>query len=301
MTALHNEYSKVSIEKLCGLFDKRRQWYYNKRKTVVSEQQRVRLILSMVDYYRQCCPGLGGVKLHHLLKQDLGVEITHGRDAFLRLLSSKGLMLKKPKRRRTTNSNHLYKKYSNLAQGLEVNQVNQLWVADITYVWIAHDVLYLHLVTDAYSHAVIGWCLSETMEAENTRKALLMAIQKAGGDNLCGTIHHSDRGVQYACNEYIDTLMSHHIRVSMTECYKPTDNAIAERQNGTFKVEWIYQHQMYQDFNHAQREIAQMIDFYNLKRPHMSIGKKTPMAVYSGEEPGPNLWKKEKNCRVSAK
>ena len=101
MTALHNEYSKVSIEKLCGLFDKRRQWYYNKRKTVVSEQQRVRLILSMVDYYRQYCPGLGGVKLHHLLKQDLGVEITHGRDAFLRLLSSNGLMLKKPKRRRT--------------------------------------------------------------------------------------------------------------------------------------------------------------------------------------------------------
>ena len=76
---------------------------------------------------------------------------------------------------------------------------------------------------------------------------------------------------------------------------------MAERQNGTFKVEWIYQHQMYQDFNHAQREIAQMIDFYNLKRPHMSIGKKTPMAVYLGEEPGPNLWKKREKSRASAK
>ena len=293
--ALRKEYPKVSIEKLCSLFDKRRQSFYDKRKVVISERQREHLLIAAVEAYRHCCPGIGGVKLHNLLKQEFGEEITRGRDSFLRLLASKGLMLERPNSRHTTDSNHVYKKYPNLIQNTKIQQVNHVWVADITYIWIVGDVLYLHLITDAYSHAVIGWYLSETLEAENTLKALLMAIKTAGGENLCGTIHHSDRGVQYACHSYIDTLMKHHIRISMTECYNPTDNAIAERQNGIFKVEWIYRSEMYKNFNHAHQEIAKMIDFYNFKRPHMSIGLKTPIAVYRGEEPGNNLWKNKQN------
>ncbi|MDR3844578.1 IS3 family transposase [Hallella sp.] len=219
----------MSVEVLCGLFGKRRQWYYASRGRVVSERQRRKLLLVHVVYYRWRWPRLGGVKLHVILKEELGEEITHGRDSFLRFLSSEGLTLPKLKRRHTTDSNHPYRKYPNLVIGLDIQQVNQVWVSDITYVWIAGDVLYLHLVSDMYSHAIIGWSLSETMEAKHTVEALEMAIRTAGGDNLCGTIHHSDRGAQYACSQYVGTLVEHHIRISMTERYNPTDNALAER------------------------------------------------------------------------
>ncbi|MCS3107253.1 integrase core domain-containing protein [Bacteroides fragilis] len=116
-----------------------------------------------------------------------------------------------------------------------------------------------------------------------TEQALKQAILKAGSGNLCGTIHHSDQGVQYACDAYIRILMEHHIRISMTEDSKPTDNAVAERMNGTLKNEWIYAMSLFKDEEDARMQIAGMIDFYNNERPHMSIGMKKPMDVYSGE------------------
>jgi transposase InsO family protein len=282
------------VETLCGLFDKKRQWYYVKVKVVYTEHQREKLLLSYVDYYRMMDSQMGGVKLHVLLTEDLGRDIVRGRDSFLKFLRRKGLMIPKKKPRHTTDSNHIYFKYPNLTIGLVSNYPNHVWYADITYIWIEGDVLYLHLITDGYSHAVLGWCLSETLEAENTAKTLEMAIRTAGGGNLCGTIHHSDRGVQYACQLYVGKLMEHHIRISMTECYNPTDNAVAERLNGILKDEWIYHMAMFKDYQEALREISGMIDFYNNVRPHMSIGNKKPMDVYAGEVPGPNLWKKDK-------
>lgn len=280
------------MDTLCGLFGKRRQWYYEKSKTIVPERQRRKLLIEMIEYYRECCPRLGGVKLFQILSDELGSEITHGRDAFLRLYKDEGFALPARKTKRTTNSNHTYRKYPNLIQDIVAQHVNHIWVSDITYIWISGDVLYLHLVTDAYSHAIIGWCLSETLEAVHTISALNMAIKSSGGGNLCGTIHHSDRGSQYACNNYVSILMNHHIRISMTESYNPTDNGMAERVNGILKNEWIYNHEVYKDYQEAYSEISKMINFYNQKRPHMSIGNKHPMAVYNGEMPGPNLWKK---------
>ena len=282
----------MSVETLCGLFGKKRQWYYASHNRVISERQRRKLLTVSVEYYRWLWPRLGGVKLHLILKEELGVEITGGRDSFLRFLSDEGFVLPKLKRRRTTDSNHLYRKYPNLVKGFDVQHVNQVWVSDITYIWISGDVLYLHLVSDLYSHAIIGWHLSESMEAENTVKALQMAIRAAGGGNLCGTIHHSDRGSQYACYQYVGILTEHHIRISMTETYNPTDNAIAERQNGILKTEKIYLQEMYSCYGQAKEEISKTIDFYNRRRPHMSIGMKKPMEVYTGEQPGNNLWKK---------
>lgn len=261
---------------------------------VISERQRRKLLASNVEYYRWLWPRLGGVKLHIILRAELGVEITHGRDSFLRFLSEEGYMLPRLKRRHTTDSRHPFRKYPNLIQGVEAQYVNHIWVADITYIWIAGDVLYLHLITDMYSHAVIGWCLSETLEAENTVKALDMAISTAGGVNLCGTIHHSDRGSQYACHMYVDRLLDFHIRISMTERYNPTDNPVAERQNGILKNENIQVKDLYRDREEAETGIAKAIEFHNYVRPHMSIGMKQPMEVYRGEEPGKNLWKKNK-------
>lgn len=278
---------------LCGLFGKKRQWYYANMKNEVSERQRVKLLCDMMGYYRQCCPRIGGYKLFHLLEEDLGHPVTRGRDSFLRIYESKGFKLKPNKRRRTTDSNHVYKKYPNLIKGMNALYPNHIWVSDITYIWILGDVLYLHLVTDAYSHAVLGWCLSDTLAASFTIEALRVAIRTAGGGNLCGTIHHSDKGSQYASDAYVNCLIEHHIRISMTERHEPTDNAIAERQNGIFKVEWIYEQEMYKDKEQANAQIKGMIDFYNNRRPHMSIGMKCPMKVYRGEIPGKNLWKKD--------
>lgn len=296
MTALREEYPHVSVGVLCGLFGKKRQWYYKKAAVVVSETQRTKLIEEHIAYYRGLMPRIGGPKLYELVRSDVGKEVTRGRDAFLKIYSSKGFSLAKSKRIHTTNSNHVYRKYPNLILDITAQYVNHIWVSDITYIWIEGDVLYLHLVTDAYSHAVIGWCLSDTLEADNTIEALEMAIRTAGGGNLCGTIHHSDKGVQYACFRYVDELVEHHIRISMTERYNPTDNAVAERVNGILKVEWIYHQEVFKSREQAEFSIAQMIQVYNNIRPHMSIGMKTPMSVYGGLQPGPNLWKKEEKC-----
>lgn len=293
MTALREEYPDASVDTLCGLFGKRRQWYYKSAGRVISEKQRIKLLVDMMLYYRSCCPRIGGPKLFHILSKELGRDVTHGRDSFLRVYEVQGFKLKPNKRRRTTDSNHIYKKYPNLVQDVNALYPNHIWVADITYVWIMGDVLYLHLITDVYSHAILGWCLADSLEAVHTIKTLRMAIRHAGEGNLCGTIHHSDRGSQYACHEYIGVLVEHHIRISMTERYNPTDNAVAERVNGILKTEWIYQHEMYRDYDTALYEIGKMIDFYNNKRPHMSIGNKIPMDVYCGQVPGKNLWKKE--------
>lgn len=188
----------MSVATLCALFGKKRQGYYDWKQNVCSEVQRRKILLDLVEYYRSMCPRIGGVKLYVLIVGMVGKEVARGRDSFLKFLSDNRLMLPRSKPRYTTDSRHTLRKYPNLVKGIVAEYPNQIWYADITYVWISGDVLYLHLVTDAYSHAVLGWCLSETLEADNTVKALEMAIRNAGGGNLCGTTHHSDRGVQYA-------------------------------------------------------------------------------------------------------
>ena len=115
-----------------------------------------------------------------------------------------------------------------------------------------------------------------------------MAVKAAGGGNLCGTIHHSDRGSQYACHLYVETLMCHHIRVSMTERYNPTDNPVAERTNGTFKVEWIYQQEMYRDYDQAnmekslEKEInACKKEKYNVSLERRKYGERRSYAIFT--------------------
>ena len=163
-----------------------------------------------------------------------------GRDWFYRLMHERHLMLMPPRRRHTTNSNHNFRKYKHQAKGIVLTGMNQLWVADITYIETDDGVVYLHLVTDAYTHEIIGWALSDSLVASNTAAALDMSISNMSCYGLEGLMHHSDRGVQYCCNMYTDRLKSINATISMTEDYKPTDNAIAERVNGIIKQEWLY-------------------------------------------------------------
>lgn len=219
-----------------------------------------------------------------------GRSYVMGRDRFYVILRRHNLMLPPPRPRRTTNSNHRYHKWKNLARGLHPTAANQLWVADITYIATAEGVCYLHLVTDAYSHKVVGWVLADTLRASASMEALSQAIRQAvatrGGDSLKGLVHHSDRGVQYCCDDYVNMLRSHDIAISMTEDYKPTDNAVAERVNGIIKEECVYRQRQFNNIGHARNVISSYINFYNNYRPHMSIGYKVPALAHmeSGEQ-----------------
>jgi len=289
------------VDTLCRLFGKTRQAYYKKKKTYLSKLHIQSALLDGITYYRSMAPLMGGVKLHTELTLLYGREVVGGRDAFLNFMREQKLMLPPRKPRHTTQSNHLYRKYPNLIKDLCAEYPNHIWVSDITYIWIEGGVCYLHLLTDVYSHAVLGWVLAPGLHARYTLAALSKAIEKAGGGNLCGTIHHSDRGVQYACDLYVSKLMEHHIRISMTEDSKPTDNAVAERMNGILKTEWIYGMTLFESPQDAANQIGRMIDFYNYQRPHMSIGMKKPMDVYQGEVPGENLWKRTKKTETTEK
>ncbi len=217
-----------------------------------------------------------------------------GRDAFFRILNKNKLMQRKPRPRHTTNSNHRYHKYKNLIRGIRLTHANQLWVSDITYIDINGGCCYLHLVTDAYSKKIVGWRLAPSLSATHTLAALRMAIGQTGKDNLTGLVHHSDRGVQYCCDLYVEELQRYGIKISMTEDYKPTDNAVAERVNGTIKTEHVYrQEQRFSSIDDALKHISAFVDFYNNKRPHMSIGMQTPRIAHEQIGEQKKMWKKK--------
>lgn len=228
-----------------------------------------REIIRAVESIRREDPGIGAYKLHLMIKE-VFPEAVPGRDRFYRLMHEKGLMLKPQRRRHTTNSNHNYRKYRNMTKGFKPTAMNRLWVADITYIDTDEGVLYLHLLTDAFTHEIIGWTLSQSLMAENTVSALRMGIDNMGRYGLDGLIHHSDRGSQYCCSAYVGLLNSIHATISMTEDYCPTDNAIAERVNGIIKQEWLYRMRRPRDRHEALGIIGGIIDFYNNRRPHMS-------------------------------
>lgn len=226
-------------------------------------------ILDTVRDIRHEAPGIGAYKLYLMLKE-LYPDGMRGRDWFYGLMHESHLMLKLGKRRHTTSSNHPYRKYKNMIKELTVNRINQLWVADITYIDTDEGVAYLHLLTDAFTHEIIGWVLSDSLVASNTVTALEMGISRMSHLGFDGLIHHSDRGVQYCCNQYIDRLQAIKATISMTEDYKPTDNAIAERVNGIIKQEWLYRMKRPPDVVAARESLAGIIDFYNNRRPHRS-------------------------------
>ena len=286
---------KVSLA--CRLLGHCRQAFYQSKVDIAKEAECERRVIASVRAIRTEDPRIGGYKLWLMLIGMYGREHVPGRDRFFVMLRRRGLMLPKPKPRHTTNSNHRYRKWKNLIKDFTPMEANQLWVADITYIALADgDVCYLHLITDAYSRKIVGWALADTLKATVSMQALQMAIDQAaamrGSDMLAGVIHHADRGVQYCCDAYVSMLKKHGIAISMTEDYKPTDNAIAERFNGILKVESVYPQKQLPTLEHAQRLIPRFINFYNNARPHMSIGYKMPAVAHMEQGEQKRMWKK---------
>lgn len=231
-----------------------------------------------VKEIRNECPGIGAYKLFLILKS-IYPDKMYGRDRFYSLMNKKHLMLPPQRRRHTTNSNHNYRKYKNLIKDFISDGPNRLWVADITYIDTNQGVCYLHLITDAFTREIKGWVVSDSLMACETLKALNQAISKSKGYDLNKLIHHSDRGAQYCSNIYVERLKAIGFKISMTEDYKPTDNAIAERVNGIIKQEWLYRIKRPENTDDAREIIKNIVCFYNKKRPHMSIGMRTPQIM----------------------
>ena len=275
----------MSIGLLSGLFGKTREGYY-----AVSKEKREHRILKestivrSVKDIRADAPRIGAKKLLYMLTH-VYTDLKIGRDKFYKLMHKHHLMLKPPRRRHTTNSNHNYFKFKNIIKDMVLVRPGQLWVADITYIDTDDGVAYLHLITDAFTHEIIGWQLVDSLQAIHTLTALNLAIDRARGLNLSLLTHHSDRGAQYCCNAYVARLKEINASISMTEDYKPTDNAIAERVNGIIKEEWLYHMKRPKDLEDARRIIADIIDFYNNRRPHMSNGMLTPRQMRQKYDP----------------
>jgi transposase InsO family protein len=172
----------------------------------------------------------------------------------------------------TTQSDHNYNIYPNLIEDIKVTGLNQVWVSDITYIRLLQEFIYLAAITDIFSRKCIGWDLGRNIDNMLTLNALNIAInsrKKFGFNNL---IHHSDRGVQYASNDYIELLEKNGIKISMSRSGNPYDNAFAESFNKTIKVEEVYINE-YETFEDALKNIKHFIEIvYNKKRLHSSIG-----------------------------
>jgi transposase InsO family protein len=217
-------------------------------------------------------PAYGRPRITAALKRQ-GLEANHKRVG--RILREDNLLcMRKQQFHATTDSIHSHRIYKNLTREVVPTQPNQIWVADITYIRLAEEFVYLAVVLDSYSRLVIGWALERTLEAKLAVGALRMALDQRGAP--AGLIHHSDRGVQYACGQYTELLTKHGIQISMSRKGNPYDNARAESFMKTLKHEEVHRVE-YRDLAEARRGIRHFLErTYNRKRLHSALGYRPP-------------------------
>jgi len=220
-------------------------------------------------------PGYGYRRVTAQLHRD-GVSVNRKR--VLRIMREECLLCQLQRRWvQTTDSEHGLRVYPNLlaqAGWRQLTGINQAWVADITYLRLVREFAYLAVLLDAYSRRVVGWSLSRSIDADLTVRALERALSERQPPE--GWIHHSDRGVQYACRDYVERLEAAGARVSMSAKGTPRDNAQAERFMRTLKQEEVYLHE-YETYDEGEQSIGHFIEaVYNAKRLHSSLGYRPP-------------------------
>jgi putative transposase len=270
---------KLPVTTLCERAGMTPQNFYKRREVRRRKEVDEGLIKRLVEAERAAQPRLGGLKLHSMLREQLAAEdVSLGRDLFFEVLRNQALLLEPlPKAPRTTNSAHSLPVFTNLVKDLKVTGPNQVWVSDITYIRTREDFAYLSLITDKYSRKVVGYHLAQTLEAQDTLKALKMALAHLPEGSH--PIHHSDRGSQYCSHEYVKELLDHGLAVSMTEENHCAENALAERMNGILKQEYFLNYE-FRTVSQAQKAVDEAVHLYNTRRPHRSLQLRTPEQVH---------------------
>lgn len=263
--------SVMSLPKLCELVQLPRSGYY-RHESNLSQKPEDPLIAQI----RRICEEDSSAGYRRVTKAlyKRGIIANHKR--VLSLMRKENLLVRRKRRFvRTTNSDHHYPVYPNIARSLILTGSNQLWVADITYIHLVNGTCYLAALLDAFSRRAIGWAMSSHIDRFLTLEALQMAL--AAREITPGLVHHSDQGSQYACWEYVELLKSKNITISMSRKGNPYDNAKAESFFKTLKVEEVYVNE-YTSISEARNNINHFIDIvYNRKRLHSSLGYVSPV------------------------
>ena len=259
-----------------------RQNYYARRRQRCREEVDAGLVEQLVRRERQVQPRIGTRKLHRVLARELakaGVKI--GRDRLFEILRERGLLLE-PRRAaypHTTQFSAYLPTFSNLTDKLELNGPNLVYVSDLTYLRTDEGFLYLALITDKWSRKIVGYHCADTLEAEGCLRALDMALGEL--PSACHPIHHSDRGCQYCCHQYVQRLTERGLGISMTEIHHCAENALAERVNGILKIEYALD-QNFRTKDQARRAASQAIQIYNTRRLHTALNYRVPALVHAG-------------------
>ena len=275
-----------TVSELCGLFGKSKQADYKhdadvEMRRLAMEDMTVRYIEEVRGKDR----GIGGLKIWIMYMKEFGAATAIGRDRFCEIFDRYGYKLRRRRRTpRTTDSTHGNPTYPNLVKSLIPTRLGEVMVSDITYIPLIDSITgertfcYASLVMDSYAKLLLGYSVGPTLETTYPLQALYMSIEvlEAHGVDLRTTIHHSDRGTQYTSADYIEVLHQYEVKVSMTESGNPKDNPEAERINNTLKNE-LLKDVVFHEIEEVRKAMATAVPFYNMERPHRSIGMLTPM------------------------
>jgi putative transposase len=271
----------LTIREMCESTRVSRASYYRSWRKQEPKQEEMALrdaIQRLALKDRHC----GYRRIGRWLKRE-GWVVNHKR--LLRLMREDNLL--SIRRRRfvvTTDSAHPWRVYPNLARRMVLSAINQLWVADITYVRLQQEFIYLAVILDVYSRRVVGWSISRQLDSNVAQQALESALKQR--QPAPGLIHHSDRGVQYACGDYVKRLDATGITISMSRPGNPWDNAWAESFMKTLKVEEV-DGRRYRNFDHARLLIGSFIEeLYNGDRLHSALDYRSPIEFESEVEKG---------------
>jgi putative transposase len=262
----------LSIERMCHLAQVSRAGFYRSLQAQQPQQEELEVRSAMQQIVLAHRRRYGYRRVTAELRRR-GLLVNHKRVA--RLMREDNLLAVQPRAFVvTTESKHEFEVYLNLASKLKLTGINQLWVADITYIRLRTEFVYLAVILDGFSRKVVGWALERTLATRLTKAALEQAI--AARQPLPGLVHHSDRGLQYASHEYVQVLREHQMIPSMSRPANPYDNASCESFMKTLKQEEIYAN-AYVDLEHLRSHIEAFIEqYYNRCRLHSALGYQSP-------------------------
>jgi transposase InsO family protein len=258
-----------------------RQNYYARRKLRQRRHVDAELICGLVREERHWQPRLGARKLRVLLRAPLAAaRVRIGRDRFWEVLRQRDLLLKprRSQRPRTTHSDHRLPVFRNLIKDRPVSRPNEVWVGDLTYLRTEEGFMFLTLLTDKMSRKIVGYHCGDSLESVGCQRALQMAIEQLQPGQR--PIHHSDRGSQYCCHEYVQLAWARGLSMSMTESDHCAENALAERMNGILKTEYGLD-QCFKTKALTRQAVEQAVHLYDTRRPHTALGHRFPAVVHA--------------------